>query len=928
MELLDRERERASLNGLIEAARRGRGGALVLRGEPGVGLSTLVEDSVAGASRMRVARIRGAEPEHDIDFAALHQLCVPMLERLDGLPARQRDSLAAAFGLIEGRAEDPFLVGLAVLALLSKAAEEQPLLCAIDDAQWLDEPSAEALAFVARRVDREPVAFLFAVHDTAASSPFAGIDELHLVGLPPEACRQLLASAVTGPLDGHLRDRLIADVGGNPLALLEVSSQLTPEQLAGLSGLPEMLPLGDRLTKTLLGPIPDMPRETQTLLLLVATEPDATASVLWTAAASLGLSAEAAAPAEAQGVLRLGQRMAFRHPLLRLAVYENAPMAERQRVHRAMVEALDHAVDRDRRAWHRAAASLTPDADVAAELQGAADRAKGRRDYAAAAALLERAAGLTPEANDRYGRTLAAAQAALAAGALGRAASLLDRASPAPLDKRQRAQAQRLRGAIGLAVAQGADRATMLLRAARALEPVDPRLARDSHLEALEVAIGAGRLGGERSLREAAEAAGSAPHMPEAEVSAADLLLDGLALLITAGHKAAVPTIRRAIDALLRTDEPRWLPLGSLAALGTWDDEALHQLTNRQVELTPTAGSLTGLPFAVDQVGDMDVVVAGRFGSGTPSLDDVRDPRHAPWNAHVARLMSPADLTASAWRGRPEETRDLAEACMREAFARELGLHVAFGHLAIAVLELGLGRYEAALTAARAVCDEPGPYVLAAALPELIEAAVRAGEPEIAVAGVAQLSERARASGTHWALGTLARSRALLEDGARAEAMYREAIEHLRSSRAAPQLARAHLLYGEWLRRERRRREAREQLRTARDMFIFMGAHAFAERARAELTVTGEHARRRVVDAPADLLTAQEARIARLVCDGATNAGIAAQLFISPRTVEYHLHKSFRKLGVSSRTQLARLLLESSDHDTAVERQDPSSKRD
>jgi DNA-binding CsgD family transcriptional regulator len=324
----------------------------------------------------------------------------------------------------------------------------------------------------------------------------------------------------------------------------------------------------------------------------------------------------------------------------------------------------------------------------------------------------------------------------------------------------------------------------------------------------------------------------------------------------------------------------------------------------------------------------MDVVVAGRFGSGAPSLDDVRDPSHAPWNAQVARLIGPADLIASAWRGRPAETRDLAEACMGEAFARELGLHVAFAHLAIAVLELGLGGYEAALTAARTACEEPGPYVLAPALPELIEAAVRAGEREIAVAGVAQLSERARGSGTHWALGTLARSRALLEDGAPAEALYREAIERLRSSRAAPQLARAHLLYGEWLRRERRRREAREQLRTARDMFIFMGAHAFAERARVELTATGEHARRRLVDAPADLLTAQEARIARLVCEGATNAAIAAQLIISPRTVEYHLHKAFRKLGVSSRTQLARLMLESNDHDTPVERQDPSSKRD
>jgi DNA-binding CsgD family transcriptional regulator len=910
MELLDREQERAALNELVEAAGRGRGGALVLRGEPGVGLSALLEHSVDRASTMRVARIRGARSERDIDFAALHQLCAPMFGWLDGLPARQRECLLAAFGLSEGGVEDRLLVGVAVLALLSKVAEEQPLLCAIDDAQWLDAPSAETLAFVARRVDREPVAFIVAVHEPATSTPFAGVDELRVGGLPPDACRQLLASAIAGPLDGRVRDRLIADMEGNPLALLEVSAQLTPEQLAGLSGLPEMLPLGDRLADKLLGAIRDMPRETQTLLLLAATEPEGTASVLWTAAASLGLSADAAAPAEAEGVLRLGERMAFRHPLLRLAVYENATVAERQRAHRALVETLDHAVDRDRRVWHLAAASLTPDEDVAAELEDSADRAKGRRDYPAAVALLERAAGLTPDADHRYGRMLAAAQSALAAGALERAARLLDRASLAPLDERQRAQAQRLRGAIGLAVGEGADRATMLLRAARALEPVDPRLARDTHLEALEAAIGAGRLGGDRSLREAAEAARSAPRVPESEPSAADLLLDGLAALITDGQKAAVPTIRAACDALLGVDEPRWLPLGALAAFETWDDEALHRLTNRQLELTPTTGALASLPFAVDPLGDLDLVVAGRFGSAMTSTDDA-----------VARPISPAEVIASAWRGRSEETRDLADACMREAFARERGLYVAFAHLAIAVLEVGLGQYEPALTAARAACDEAGLYVLTPALPELIEAAARAGEREVAVTAVAQLSERARGSATDWALGTLARSRALLEDGAPAEELYREAIERLRASRAAPQLARAHLLYGEWLRRERRRREAREQLRSARDMFIFMGAHAFAERARVELTATGEHARRRVADAPADLLTAQEARIARLVSEGATNAVIAAQLFISPRTVEYHLHKAFRKLGVSSRTQLARLMLES---DTPVEPHDPS----
>ena len=450
----------------------------------------------------------------------------------------------------------------------------------------------------------------------------------------------------------------------------------------------------------------------------------------------------------------------------------------------------------------------------------------------------------------------------------------------------------------------------MLLRAAAALAPAEPRLARDSYLAALEAAVCAGRFGGARSLVETAEAGRSAPPAAE-QAGVGDLLLEGVALLVTAGHGEAVPAVRRGLDALRGADEPRWLPLGVLAALEIWDDDALHDLTSRQAELTPAVGDAPTVPFGLSHLGDLDAVVAGRFGQAAAppfALRDAADVTQGP----QAAATSPGELLAAAWRGRDAETRTLAEACMRDAFARELGLHLAFAHLATAILELGLGGYEAALTAARAACDEPGLCVATAALPELVEAAARAGEREVAVAAVGQLAERARASDTQWALGTLARSQALVEERGRAEELYREAIERLRRSRAAPQLARAHLVYGEWLRRDRRRREAREQLRTARDMFIFMGAQAFAERARGELTATGEHARRRV-DAPADLLTEQEARIARLVSEGATNAAIAAQLFISPRTVEYHLHKAFRKLDVSSRTQLARVLLESGD---------------
>jgi DNA-binding CsgD family transcriptional regulator len=910
MQLLGREREVPALHGLLDATRAGRGGALVLRGEHGVGLTALLEYAVASASDMRVVRGRGAAAESTLAFAALHQLSVSMLDRLDELPGPQQDALAAAFGRIGGPPPDRFLVGLAVLGLLAKAAEERPLLGVIDDVHWLDPASAEALAFVGCRLAGEAAALVLAVHEPdRPGASLAGIPDLRVGSLPQDAARALLASVVSGPLDATVRERLLAEAGGIPLGLVELPAQLTPDQLAGLSTLPEPLPVGERLRHSLVGSVGALPPETRTFLLLAAAAPKAAASVIWTAAARLAISVDAAAPAEAGGLVRVGQQIVFRHPLVRLAIYEAASVAERRKVHQALAETIDPRVDPDRRAWHRASASLAPDEDVATELEGAATRAKGRGDDASAAALLERAAGLTPDPGRRYGRTLAAVQAAVAAGSLGRATFLLAEAHPQPVDGLQRAEAERLRASIALALGQAADRATMLLSAARTLEPLDVRLARDSYLEALEAAVYTGRLGS-GSLLETAQAARSAPPAPESRADPSDLLLDGLALLVSAGHEAATPAVRRAIEALRGADEPRWLALGCLAAIEIWDDEGLHELTTRRAELV---GGLGGhpLPLALDPLAGMDDVLAGRLGTATAPFAEARD---LPDQAEDgAGLIRPGELIAAAWRGRAAEARGLTEACMREAFARDLGLYVAVARYAIAVLELGLGRYEAAASAARQACEEPALYVVTSALPELIEAAARTGERELAFSAVGRLAERTLPSSTEWGLGTLARSQALLAEGAEAERLYQQAIGHLRRSRASPQLARAHLVYGEWLRRERRRREAREQLRTARDMFVFMGAQAFGERARVELAATGEHARRGAKKSSADLLTPQEAQIARLVADGASNGEIAARLFISPRTVEYHLHKVFRKLDVSSRTQLARALRETGD---------------
>jgi DNA-binding CsgD family transcriptional regulator len=572
---------------------------------------------------------------------------------------------------------------------------------------------------------------------------------------------------------------------------------------------------------------------------------------------------------------------------MRLAIYAAASAAERRAAHDAFAGAIDATVDPDGHIWHRAAASLVPAEDIARELEASAVRARSRRDDLGGIARLERAAELTADPGRRYGRLLAAAQAALAAGALGRAAVLMD--SGRPRDELQRAQAERLRGIIGAARGQGTDRATTLLGAARAFDSLDPGLARDTYLEAIEAAVSVGRFGHGTSLVDIAEAARDRRRELADQPQPADLLLDGLGLLITVGHGVAVAGIRRANQALRDGDDARWLGLGLLAALETWDDEALHDLGTRFDRSRLTDGAQAAHPL--EWLAGLDELLGGRLDAG-PSL------------------VGAADVMAAAWRGRSIEARALAEECMRQAFARNLGMQVAAAQHALVVLEIGLGRYEAALAAAREACDGSSLYVVTATLPDLIEAAVRSGERELASAAVARLSERTIPAGTHWALGTLTRSRALVVEGSDAERLYEDAIEHLRRSRVAPALARAHLLYGEWLRRARRRREAREELQTARDMFVFMGAQAFAERARVELAATGAHSVRRDGRTPEVLLTAQESHIARLARDGASNAEIAAELFISARTVEYHLHKVFRKLDVSSRTQLARVLSE------------------
>jgi DNA-binding CsgD family transcriptional regulator len=900
--LLGRRSETATLDQLLEAVRAGESRALAIRGDPGVGKTALLEYVAEHASGCRVARAAGVEGEMELAFAGLHQLCAPMLDRLERLPGPQRDALGAAFGLSAGHAPDRFLVGLAVLSLLAEVAAERPLVCLIDDAQWLDRASAQVLAFVARRLLAESVGVIFAVRTGGEQRDAAGLPELVVGGLREDDARTLLSSVVRVPLDEEVRDRIVAESRGNPLALLELPLGLAAEEAPGGFAHPAARPLARHIEQSFRRRLDVLPAETRQLLLVAAAEPVGEPAMLWRAAGRLGVGAEAAAPASEAGLLDVGARVRFRHPLVRSAVYRAASAQDRQRAHRVLAEATDPDVDPDRRAWHRAHATSGFDEDVARELERSADRAQARGGLAAAAAFLQRATELTPEPAARAQRALAAAQAAHEAGASDAALAMLATAQAGPPDELQRARVDLLRAQIAFAARRGRDAPPLLFDAARRLEPLDIALARETYLDALWAAIIVGRMadgGGVLELVEAARAVPPAPGPPRA----VDLLRDGLAVLITEGLEAAAPTLKRGVSAFRRDDISReerlrrvWL--ASHVARLVWDDESWEALCADHLRMARDAGALSLLHVALNQ--RMGVQgLTGELAAAASLFDEVE----AVGEATGSRLAPYGALALAGWRGREAEFSHLVESRMPDLVARGEGAGLGVIPWAGALLYNGLGRYEEARLAAQ----QDGAYELlfsAWALVELIEAAVRSGEPELAADALSQLSETTGAAGTDWALGIEARSRALLSDDEAAERLYREAIERLARTRIRTELARAHLLYGEWLRRLKRRLDAREQLRTAHEMLAAMGMDAFAQRAARELGASGETARKRSVESP-DQLTAREAQIARLARDGLSNPEIGARLFISPRTVEYHLHKVYGKLDITSRNELA-----------------------
>jgi DNA-binding CsgD family transcriptional regulator len=902
-ELKGRRRECEVLGRLVEAVGRGESRAVVLRGEPGVGKTALLEYVAEQASHCRVVRAAGIQSEMELAFAALHQLCATFLDRLGRLPTPQCDALQTAFGISRGAPPDRFLVALAVLNLLSDVAEERPLMCLVDDEQWLDRASAQTLGFVARRVGSESVGFVFAAR--VPGEDVAGLDELLVDGLGQADARALLDSVLSGPLDARVRDQIISETRGNPLALLELPRGMTPAELAGGFGLPGVISVSRRIEESFQRQFDALPGQTRRLLKLAAADPTGDPVLIRRAAERLGIPADATTPAAEAALLEFGVRVRFRHPLVRSAAYQSASMQERQDVHQALAEVTDPQVDPDRRAWHRAQAAPGPDDDVAGELERSADRAQGRGGLAASAAFHQRAAELTPEPARRAQRLLAAAGAKRDAGALDQALGLLVAAEAGPPDARRSAEAERLRGQIAFDQRRYGDAAPLLLNAARRLESVDADAAREAHLEALLTAMWAGGQKAPGDLEKAGGAARAAPPGPDPP-RAADLLLDAFALLLTDSYAAAAPTLRRGLDGFLAlnvgADEVGgWLwragsRAGGIAALELWDYESWHRLAREQVLFARDTGALVHLQSSLGFLG-WTHVVAGELDAAALLVKESRLVAEATQYSPIAHTA----MMLAAWRGQEPTASRVLEGTLRDLRAGGLGIISAT--YASSVLNNGLGRHEAARDAARQAFESDpvgyGPLIVS----ELAEAASRTGEMALVRTALDWLAERTRVVPAEWALGIETRVRALLSEGDAAERLYRESIEHLERTQVRAELARARLLYGEWLRRENRRLDAREQLRPAHEMLLTMGAEAFAERARRELLATGGKVRKRTEETRDDL-TPQEEQIARLARAGLSNPDIGARLFLSPRTVEWHLGKVFTKLGIRSRREL------------------------
>ena len=943
MRLIDRSAEKRAVDGVLGSVRAGVSRTLVLRGLPGVGKSALLDYAVESAADVQVVRTVAVEPEQGLGFAAVHQLLLPLLPALHRLPQPQRRALGVVLGSVGGPPSELFLVGLAVLTLLSDAATKRPLLCVIDDAQWVDAESAAVLSFVARRLLADPVGMLFAIRETAEPHPsLQALPALRVTGLPEQDAYELLAAAVARPVHPDVAARIVAETEGNPLAIVEAAAGMTTEQLRGHVPLPEPLPVGHRLEDLFTRRVRDLPPGTRALLLLAAAEQPGEGDRLWRAASALDIPEFAAAPAEASGLAAFWPEVRFSHPLVRSAIYHAATPGQRRQAHRALAAACDPGIDAVPRARHLAEAAAGPDEGVAAQVEAAAHAARSRGGHAAAAAFFERSALLSPDSERRAERRLSAAQAHLLAGAVDRADVVLTEAAPGLGNPHSIAHATELKGRIRFDRGHMAEAASLLSAAAAGLRPLDPPAARDALLSALEAIVFAGWASSIPLLHEVTRTAHDLAPPGTPSDAATDLLLQGYTARVTGGHAAAMPVLRRAVEAFLADElEPALafhrLELAALTASDLLDDVAAEALNARCIDHARAGGVLARLAGALAFRSAFVDAPGGRLAAARAAELEAHELAEATGNPAVVPPTGAHTLPGLVLGGRETEARATAAAVARDASARGAAGEAAFAAYCLGVLEISLGNYGSAVACLNPAYTDDTPLAGTQALPDLVEAAVRAGERELAEHALQRLEDRAvaltesnvmasacaivapllvgasAASGLGWraalilpvlALGLLARSRGLLESSAGAREEYENALALLDRTRAAPQLARAHLLYGEWLRRQSRRREARGHLHAALDMFEIMGLPCFAERAGVELRATGERVRKREVGFPEEL-TPQEAQIATLVSRGEANREIAARLFVSPTTVDYHLRKVFRKLGINSRTQLA-----------------------